>query len=65
MAYLSDQTGEYEIWVRPADGKGEGEQLTKGSKTYKMSWIWSPDSKHMLVSDAAMNLWLVDAPGGR
>jgi len=22
IAYLSDQTGEYEIWVIPSDGKG-------------------------------------------
>jgi tricorn protease len=64
VAYLSDRTGEYEIWVRPADGKGEEKQLTKGSKTYKMMLDWSPDSKHIAVSDAAMNLWIVDASSG-
>jgi tricorn protease len=65
VAYLSDRTGEYEIWIRPADGKGEEKQLTTGSKTYKMQLDWSPDSKHLAVSDAAMNLWIVDADSGR
>ncbi len=64
VAYLSDRTGEYEIWIRSADGKGEEKQLTKGSKTYKMQLDWSPDSKHLAVSDAAMNLWVVDAASG-
>ncbi len=64
MAYLSDQSGEYEIWLRPADGKGEAKQLTKGADTYKMQMGWSPDSKHLVVNDADMNLWLVDAESG-
>jgi tricorn protease len=65
VAYLSDRTGEYEIFLAQADGKGEEKQLTKGSKTYKMEMNWSPDSKHLALSDAAMNLWLVDAQGGK
>ena len=65
VAYLSDQTGEYEIWVRGADGKDSPRQLTKGAKTYKMRLDWSPDSKHLVVNDAAMNLWLVDAESGK
>jgi tricorn protease len=65
VAYFSDRTGEYEIWLRSADGKGEEKQLTSGSKTYKMQMDWSPDSKHLAVSDAAMNLWIVDAGSGK
>ena len=42
VAYLSDRTGEYEIWLRAADGKGEEKQLTNGSKTYKMHWSGRP-----------------------
>jgi len=49
VAYLSDQTGEFEVWVRGANGKDEPRQLTKGS---------------LAVNDAAMNLWLVDAQSG-
>lgn len=65
VAYLSDRSGEYEIWLRQADGQGEEKQLTRGSKSYKMRMNWSPDSKHLLLSDAAMNLLLVDAESGK
>jgi tricorn protease len=64
IAYLSDRSGEYEIWLSPADGKGEARQLTKGSKTYKMNMAWSPDSKHLLLNDAAMYLYVVNAENG-
>jgi tricorn protease len=65
VAYLSDRTGEYEVYLMPADGKGEEKQLTRGSKTFKMGLVWSPDSKYLALSDAAMNLWLVDADSGK
>ncbi len=65
VAYLSDQTGEFEVWVQSADGKGEARQVTKNSKTYKMGLDWSPDNKHLVVNDAAMNLWLVNAESGK
>ncbi len=65
IAYLSDRSGEYEIWLRPADGKGPEKQLTKGSETYKMNLSWSPDSKHLLMNDASMFLYVVDVENGR
>jgi tricorn protease len=65
VAYLSDTTGEFEVWLAAADGKGEPKQLTKGSKTYKMGLSWSPNSEHLLMHDAALNLWLVDAESGK
>lgn len=64
IAYLSDKTGEYEIWLQAADGKSPPRQLTKDSKTYKLQLGWSPDSKYLVVNDAAMNLWLVAAENG-
>ncbi|MBK9474316.1 MAG: PD40 domain-containing protein [bacterium] len=64
VAWLSDQTGEYEIWLKSADGRGEAKQLTSGSKTYRLQLDWSPDGKHLAVNDADMNLWLVDATSG-
>jgi len=64
VAWLSDRTGEYEIWLMAADGRGEPKQLTSGAKTYKLRLDWSPDGKHLAVNDAAMNLWLVDAASG-
>ena len=34
IAYISDATGEDEIYIRPQDGKGEPQQLTSGADTY-------------------------------
>jgi tricorn protease len=65
VAYLSDASGEYEIWLAQSDGLEEPRQLTKGSETYKMELAWSPDSKTLALADAAMNLWLVDAESGK
>ena len=64
VAWLSDRSGEYEIWLAAADGAGEPKQLTTGGATYKLSLDWSPDGKYLAVNDADMNLWLVDAATG-
>ena len=58
IAYFSDATGEYELYITQSDGKGETKQLTSGSATYYFSAIWSPDSKHLVVTDKAWELTL-------
>jgi len=64
LAYLSDRTGEYELYTRPADGRGEEKRLTKGLGGWVYDMRWSPDSEHLLVSNAALELLLVDAEDG-
>lgn len=65
IAYFSDQTGEYELWVQNADGSDEPRQVTKNSDTYLIGLDWSPDHEHLVVNDAAMNLWLVNIESGK
>jgi len=60
IAYVSDKTGETEIFIKPHDGKGEEIQLTKGADTYRFELKWSPDSKKLLCSDKKMRLYYVD-----
>ncbi|MCP4571566.1 MAG: hypothetical protein GY838_04380 [bacterium] len=64
VAYLSDRTGEYQVYVRPADGSGQEKQLTKKAEAWQYELVWSPTSKHLLMTDAAFNLWLIDAEEG-
>ncbi len=71
IAYLSDagrtdkpRSG-YEVYLRPADGKGTETQLTDKDFAWPQSLVWSPDSKYLLLNDAAMNLWLITADGGK
>ena len=63
LAFISDRTGEDEIYVRPADGSEEATQLTEGSETYKYHLRWSPDSEKILWSDKEMNLKYVTIDG--
>ena len=60
IAYISDETGENELWMRPQDGKGAAQQLTKGADTYYFAPLWSPDSKRLLWADRKLRLRFVD-----
>lgn len=64
IAYISDATGEFEIYVRPSDGTGEPRQITQGSKTYYFNLAWSPDSKKILFNDKRQTLKYVDVQTG-
>ncbi len=60
ISYISDATGEDEIWMRPQDGLGEPVQITKNSDNYKYQPYWSPDGKKLLWADRAQRLQYVD-----
>jgi len=60
ISYISDATGEDEIWVKPQDGQGAATQVTTGSDNYKYHPIWSPDSRKLLWSDRKQRLQFVD-----
>ncbi|HEX4589797.1 MAG TPA: S41 family peptidase [Gemmataceae bacterium] len=60
IAYVSDSSGEDEIWVAPQDGKGSAKQVTTGGDCYKYSPVWSPDSKKLLWSDRKQRLQFID-----
>ncbi len=60
ISYISDATGEDEIYIVAQDGKGEPLQITKGGDTYKYQPLWSPDSKKLLWSDKRLRLQYVD-----
>lgn len=60
IAYVSDATGETELYVRPQDGRGEPVQVTQGADTDYFAPEWSPDSKKLLWGDRAQRLRFVD-----
>lgn len=51
IAYMSDISGEYELYVTQSDGLGETKRLTQNGEVYRYSPSWSPDSKHIVFAD--------------
>ncbi|MEI6457038.1 MAG: PDZ domain-containing protein, partial [bacterium] len=60
VAFISDRTGEDEIWLVKQDGTSDPVQLTKNGDTYRYGAIWSPDSKKLLWSDKKLRLQYID-----
>ncbi len=58
IAYLSDATGEYELYVMQSDGRGETRQLTKNGSAFRYSPQWSPDSKAIVFGDKTGSLFV-------
>ena len=58
IAYFSDETGEYQLYITQSDGKGETKQLTKEGATFRFDPTWSPDSKHVAFGDKGGAAWL-------
>ncbi|GAB4555853.1 MAG: hypothetical protein Tsb0013_18640 [Phycisphaerales bacterium] len=64
IAYLSDATGEYEVYITQSDGKGETKQLTSDGDMWRQIVGWSPDSEHIVYYDKSGRLWLLNVDSG-
>jgi tricorn protease len=53
LAYWSDRSGEYELYIRSVNGDGEEEKLTSMGPGYRYTTYWSPDSKKLAFVDQA------------
>jgi tricorn protease len=60
IAYVSDRTGEDEIYVTPQDGLGDEQAITSGHKGFMFAPAWSPDSSKIAWADKDLKLWYVD-----
>jgi len=60
IAYISDKTGEDEIYIIAQDGFTDPIQITKDGDTYKYQIYWSPDSKKLLWGDRKQRLRYVN-----
>jgi tricorn protease len=60
IAYFSDKTGEYEVYIRKPDGAGEEKQITKGLCNYPFDLMWSPNSEKLLLHDQTYKLYYID-----
>ncbi len=60
IAYFSDRSGEYELTLRPADGKGAEQKVTNLGPGFRYQPQWSPDGKKLVFIDQAMRIFLCD-----
>ena len=60
IAYWSDQSGEYELWLMDADKENSTKKLTDYGPGYRYRPFWSPDSKKIAFIDKAMRIRIFD-----
>ncbi|MGK2858964.1 MAG: S41 family peptidase [Thermoanaerobaculia bacterium] len=65
IAYLSDRTGEYEIFVRPADGSGSERRVTTDGSIWRFAPRWSPDGTKLAYADKDLRLRIVVVATGK
>ncbi len=65
VAYFSDKTGEYQLYVQPVSGKEPARQLTHKLKTYPYHPVWSPDGQKLLFGDKDYRLRIVYLSSGK
>ncbi|MBK9118074.1 MAG: PD40 domain-containing protein [Phycisphaerales bacterium] len=64
IAYFSDETGEYQLYVTSSDGKGAARKLTDLGAGFRLMRGWSPDSKHIAFADNFGTLYLCAVESG-
>ncbi|HME00044.1 MAG TPA: PDZ domain-containing protein [Terriglobia bacterium] len=60
VAYLSDRTGEDEIYIAPQDGMSPETRITSDGSMFRLPPTWSPDSKKLLYANKDCRLYYVD-----
>jgi len=64
LAYFSDATGEYELWVMSASGDGLPRQVSQLGGGYLFLPQWSPDSRRVAFWDQKSQLYVAEVPDG-
>jgi len=64
ISYVSDETGEYEIYLLENKEDAEPKQITFNSEAWKYKPKWSPDGKYLLYSDRTLEVKLLNVESG-
>lgn len=59
IAYISDQSGEDELWIVSQDGAAASQQITTGGSAQRYPPVWSPDGKKIVFGDKNGRVYVV------
>jgi tricorn protease len=65
IAYWSDQSGEYELWMMEADKEASARKISNYGPGFRYNIYWSPDSKKIAFIDKAMRIKIVEVTNGQ
>jgi tricorn protease len=60
IAYFSDASGEYELYLKSQEGKGDIKSFKLTGTGFYAFPEWSPDSKKICYTDNGRNLYIID-----
>jgi tricorn protease len=63
VAWISDASGEEELYVRDAMGQSAPVQVTRNSATRLYGPTWSPDGSKLAFGDAEARIYVIDQDG--
>jgi tricorn protease len=64
IAYFSDSTGEYQLYIAAQDGKGAAKMIKVTGDGFYTQPHWSPDSKKIVYCDNGRNMYVLDVATG-
>jgi len=65
IAYFSDESGEYALYIRDHRGERPAKKIDMGAPpTFYYAPVWSPDSTKVAYADRRLSLWYVDVASG-
>ncbi len=59
IAFISDMSGEEELYLIDQDGKGPPERLTTNGDMMRYAPVWSPDGTRLAFADKLGRLWML------
>lgn len=65
IAYFSDESGEYELYVKSQDGKGEAKKYKLAGAGFYVLAVWSPDGRKIAFVDNSWSLFWIDLETGQ